>query len=165
MRSRVDLPQPEGPSSTRNSPISRPAGENASSTSRLMSFKASMRSPCGDMNVRLTFRMAILYFLVSMGHRGLAMMSCSHGCRSLRCRLRSLLPREKDSFHEREQRAEEKRRYPDGDNARINQVRPVKLFGRLNHGAHAAIAIDDFRQDHVGPTNVIENAEGRKNSG
>src|SRR5215471_20758349 len=151
MRSRVDLPHPEGPSKTRNSPMSRPAGENASSTSRLMSLSASMRSPLGEVKLRLTLRTVILYFLVSMAHRGLAMLSCAHCCRRLRGRLRDLPPGEKNLFQESEDGAKQKCRHANGDDAGVNQVRLVELLRRLDHGAHSAVAVHDLGQDHVGP--------------
>src|SRR5215472_9493603 len=163
IRRSVDLPQPEGPSSTRNSPISRPAGEKASSTSRLMSFSASMRSPLGDMKVRLTLLMEILYFLVSMGHR-LAMLAGAHGCRRLRGSLCGLAPREQNLFQEGEQRAEQECGHADGNDTGVDQVRPMKLFCRLDHCAHSTIAVHNLRQNHVGPADVIEDAEGREYS-
>src|SRR5579864_2451683 len=164
IRSRVDFPQPEGPSSTRNSPMSRPAGENASSTSRLMSLSASMLSPLGDLKVRLTLWILILYFLVSMCHRSFAMMGSANRCRNLRGRLSRLAPREENFFQKGENRAEKKCGHANRDNAGIHQVRPMKLLSRLDHGAHAAVAVHNLRQDHIGPANVIENAKGRKNS-
>src|SRR5579864_9186614 len=94
MRSSVDLPQPEGPSSTRNSPISRPAAENASSTSRLTSFSASMRSPLGEKNTRETSFTLILDFLFSTAHRLLAASAAGYRDGRLRAGLRYLSPGE-----------------------------------------------------------------------
>src|SRR5215468_4175249 len=163
IRSKVDLPQPEGPSSTRNSPMSRPAAEKASSTSRLMSLRASMRSPPGEVKVRLTLWMLILYFLVSMAHRGPAMLAGAHRCRRLSGRLCSLSPRKENFFQESKKRAKQKRRHANGDDAGINQIRLMKLFRRLDHGAHPGIAIHDLGQKDVGASDVLENSKGGKN--
>ncbi len=62
MRRMVDLPQPDGPSSTRNSPMSRPSGANSSSTSRLTSRRASIFSPDAPVKMRETLRSVILLF-------------------------------------------------------------------------------------------------------
>src|SRR5208282_4404156 len=62
----VDLPQPEGPRRTRNSPISRPSREYASSISKLMFSRASTFEPSAQGNDRLTLRTVIFDFLGSI---------------------------------------------------------------------------------------------------
>src|ERR1700686_1665401 len=64
-RKRVDLPHPEGPSKTRNSPMSRPSREYASSISKLMFSRASTFAPSAETNDRLTECTAIFDFLGS----------------------------------------------------------------------------------------------------
>src|SRR5258708_2352471 len=142
MRSNVDLPQPEGPSSTRNSPMSRPAGEKASSTSRLTSLSASIFSPWGEKKVRETLRTVILDFLVSMADRLLAHAGAA--CGRLRAGLRRLPPGEEHLLQEREAEAEKEGGHADGDNAGINQFRLVKFVRRLHHGANAFLAVHDL---------------------
>src|SRR5882724_5747000 len=111
MRNSVDLPQPDGPSSTRNSPMSRPAGEKASSTSRLTSLSALIFSPWGEKKLRETLRTVILDFLVSMASRLFAHAGAAR-CR-LRTGLRGLPPGEEHLFQERETEAEKKSGHAD----------------------------------------------------
>src|SRR5689334_6377917 len=165
MRSSVDLPQPEGPSNTRNSPMSRPAGEKASSTSRFTSFRASIFSPLGEKKMRETSLMVILAFLASMAHRLLVQTADRAGAGRIRSGLCCLPPWEENFFQQSEQKTEEKCRNANGDDAGIHQIGPVELISRLHHGSYAFAAIYDFSQDDVGPANVIKNAEGRKNAG
>src|SRR6266849_1300667 len=159
MRSNVDLPHPEGPSSTRNSPMSRPAAENASSTSRLTSLSALIFSPWGEKKLRETLWTVILDFLASTADRLFA--HAGNACGPLRAGLR-LSPREEHFLHEREAEAEKEGGHADGDNSGIDQFRLVKFVRRLHHGANAFLAVHDLNQNHVGPANVIEDAEGGK---
>src|SRR5262249_18698047 len=108
--------------------------------------------------------MLILYFLVSMAHRGPAMLAGSYRCRRLSGRLRSLTPRKENFFQEGKNRAENKCGHTNSDNSGVNQIRLVELLCRLDHGAHAAIAVYNLSQNHVGPADVVKNAERRKDS-
>src|SRR5438477_13108391 len=78
--------------------------------------------------------------------------------------LRDLSPREQQFFQEGEQGAEEERSYADSDDAGIDQIRTVELLGGLHHSSHTFLPVHDFSEDHVGPADVIEDAEGRKNA-
>src|SRR5947199_4032042 len=157
MRSSVDLPQPEGPSSTRNSPISRPSAEYASSTSKLTSSSALIFSPCGEKNVRARLRTVILDFLTSMFHR--LQMRAGRGHRSCGSCGRELPPRKELLFKQGEQPAKEEGRKANGDDAGIDQVRTMKLLCRLHHGSHAILPVHNLGQDHVCPANVIQDAK------
>ena len=87
------------------------------------------------------------------------MLAGSHGCRRLCGRLGSLSPRKENFFQESEKRSKQKCRHSNGDDPGIDQIRLVKLFRRLDHGAHATIAIHNLGQYHVGPANVVKNTE------
>src|SRR5579885_364951 len=156
-RSSVDLPQPEGPSRTRNSPTSRPAGENASSISKLMFSSALTPFPSDDGNVRLTFFTVILDFLCSMFRHLQMRGSTRHrdsGARKSRC---GLAPWEQLAFKKGQQEAEQKCRNSDGNDPGIHALE-VEHFARcLHHVADSFPRIHHLRQDHVGPTDVIKN--------
>src|SRR5262249_15509062 len=150
----VDLPQPDGPSSTRNSPMSRPSGAYSSTISRLMSRRASTCSPPGPVNVRETLRSVILFF-GSMGGR-------NGGLGHLPGRA---LPREQPGFERGEQPPEQESRHPDRDNARVHALE-IEHFARgLHHVADSLSRVHHFGQNHVSPTDVIEDAERAEDSG
>src|SRR6266567_8769999 len=99
-RSSVDFPHPEGPSSTRNSPMSRPSREYASSICRLMFSSASIRSPFGEAKHLETFLTVIFDLLGSMLGRLQVHAGTGNGGCSSRKRRRSLAPWEQPSFQE-----------------------------------------------------------------
>src|SRR3954452_286952 len=93
-RNSVDLPQPDGPSRTRNSPTSRPAGEYASSISKLIFSSAFTHFPSDAGNVRLTFRTVIFDFLCSMFRRLQVRSGSRHGSSGASQSAGCLAPRE-----------------------------------------------------------------------
>src|SRR5215471_21840461 len=100
-----------------------------------------------------------------MRHRSPAMMRSANRCRRLRRGLSNLTPRKENFFQEGKNRTEDKRGYANGDDSGIDQVRAMKLLSRLNHGPHTTIAIHNLGQNYVGPANIVENPERRKDSG
>src|SRR5215831_3248374 len=135
IRRMVDLPQPDGPSSTRNSPISRPSADQASSTSRLMLRNAWIVSPCGLRKLRLTLRRLILtLFSMRLGGNGISRSDC--GCPRVR-RPRRPAPREQAAFEECQQTAEQERRKTDRDNAGVDALEIQHLPRRFYHVADA----------------------------
>src|SRR5260370_14147760 len=106
-RNKVDLPHPEGLSSTRTSPMSRPSRVNASSISKLMFSSASILSRFGPANDRLTFLTVIFDFLGSMFCR-LEVRGGAGDCSAASGKSRSsLTPGEQPAFQESQQKAEE----------------------------------------------------------
>src|SRR5436305_4067050 len=150
-RSRVDLPHPEGPRSTRNSPMSLPSRENASSISKLMFCRASILSRLGPAKDRLTFLTVIFDFLGAMlcrlqvcgctRHRGAA-SGKSRGC---------FAPGEQPRFQECQKETEKERSNTDGDDAGIDPFEIQHLARRLNHVTHAFAGVHHLGQDHVSP--------------
>src|SRR5206468_6007411 len=122
MRSSVDLPHPDGPSKTRNSPMSRPSREYASSTLNLMSCTASIRFPSGERKQRLTLRTVILDFLGSMFHR--LQMGAGAGdssTRSRETRSRSA-PWKSAMLQESKLESEQEGSNTDGDDASVHAL-------------------------------------------
>src|ERR1022692_1612087 len=174
-RSRVDLPHPEGPSRTRNSPISRPSREYASSISKLMFSRASTFEPSPRTNDRLTLRTVIFDFLGSIFLSSLFLSSVlgrlqvcggagnrrsSTGERGSR-----FAPGEEAAFEKRQQKAEQEGGDADGDDSRVHAIEIQDFASRLHHVAYALASIQHLGQDHVGPADVIKDAEGRENRG
>src|SRR6266849_4323652 len=118
-RNKVDLPHPEGPSSTRNSPMSRPSRVNASSISKLMFSRASILSRFGPANDRLTFLTVIFDFLGSMLCRLQGGVSTGHRRATSGKSRGGLTPGEEPGFQESQKKTEEEGSNTDGDNARI----------------------------------------------
>src|SRR5580700_10508880 len=163
-RSRVDLPHPEGPSRTRNSPISRPSREYASSISKLMFSRASVLEPSAATNDRPTFLTVILDFLDSiflssvLGRlqvcRGAGNTRPASGQRGTR-----LAPWEETPFQKRQQEAKQKCGDADRDDSRIHAIKVQHFASSLYHVAHALAGIQHLCQDHVSPPDVIQDSE------
>src|ERR1700741_4977531 len=158
-RNRVDLPQPDGPSRTRNSPISRPAGEYASSISKLMFSSALTHCPSAAGNVRLTFRTVILDFLCSMFCR-LQVRSCTwNGCSRTRQSCARPAPREQLALEKRQQESEQECGDADCDDAGVDSVEIQNFASGLDHIADALTRIQHPRENHVCPADIIEDSE------
>src|SRR5438445_411538 len=146
-RSNVDLPHPEGPSSTRNSPMSRPSRANASSISKLMFSRASILSRFGPANDRLTFLTVIFDFLGSMLCRLQVRVSAGHRRATSGKSRSSLAPREQTGFQESQKKTKKEGRNTDGDNAGIDPLEIKYLACRLNHVAHPFAGIHHLSEN------------------
>src|ERR1700722_7752501 len=164
-RNRVDLPHPEGPSSTRNSPMSRPSGEYASSISKLIFSSASIFPPSDEQNDRLTLRTVIFGFLGSMLGRFQVRGGAGDGRTPSSKRGSRIAPGEEPFFQNRQQEPKQKCSDADGDNAGVNTLEIQNFARRFDHIAHAFARVYHLGQDHVGPADIVENAERRKNRG
>src|SRR5580700_8328461 len=167
-RSRVDLPHPEGPSRTRNSPISRPSREYASSISKLMLSSASTFEPSALTNDRLTLLTVIFDFLGSIFSSSvLGRLQVCGGARNGRPasgqRRTRFAPGEETAFEKRQQKPEQKRGDADGDDSRIHTIEIQHFASSLHHVAYALARIQHLGQYHVGPADVVEDSEGREN--
>src|SRR5450759_4914140 len=153
-RSIVDLPQPEGPSSTRSSPTSRPSGERRSSTSRVTSRIAWMRSPVGDTKLRATLCKETLSLA------GMTLRLCRYLGGGWDIRLAGgLAPWKQSVLQHRQQPAEKESGEADGDDAGVYAVEIQHLARRFHHVAHALAGVHHFGQNDVRPTDVVEDAE------
>src|SRR5882762_6280985 len=161
-RSRVDLPHPDGPSRTRNSPMSRPSRVYASSISKLMFSRASTLPPSAETNDRPTWRTAIFDFLGSMLGRLQVSSGAGHRCPTSGQRGTRLAPGEKNSLQKRQQKPEQECSDTDGDNSRVHAIEIQHLARGLDHVAHTLTSIQHLGQDHVGPPDVIEDPERRE---
>src|SRR5208282_2727877 len=169
----VDLPQPEGPRRTRNSPISRPSREYASSISKLMFSRASTFEPSAQGNDRLTLRTVIFDFLGSIFLSSLFLgpvlgrLQVGGGAGDRRSstgeRGSRFAPGEEAAFEKRQQKAEQEGGDADGDDARVHAIEIQDFASGLHHVAYALTSIQHLGQDHVGPADVIEDTEGREN--
>src|ERR1700691_5929710 len=169
-RSRMDLPHPKGPSRTRNSPISRPSREYASSISKLMLSRASTFEPSALTNDRLTLRTVIFDFLGSIFLRPVLgrLQVCrraGNGRPTSGQRGTRFAPGEEKAFEKRQQKPEQKRSDADGDDSRIDAIEIQHFASSLHHVTHALAGIQHLCQDHVGPADVVEDSEGRENRG
>src|SRR6266851_4459843 len=147
IRNSVDFPQPDGPSKTRNSPMSRPSWEKASSTSNLTFFSASTRLPSRHGKLRQTSWIAIL-ILFGMhlhwsagGHRG----------NRFRRRARGLAPWKQTGLYKRQQKAEQERGNANRNDSRINALEVQHLARGFDHVSHPFARVHHFRQNDVGP--------------
>src|SRR5579864_6507447 len=164
-RNNVDLPHPDGPSRTRNSPMSRPADENASSISKLMFSSALTRSPFAAGKDRFTLRTVILDFLCSMFGRVQVRRRAGHRSTAAGEGRGRLTPREKMFFQNGQQEAEQESRDADRDNAGIDALEVQHFARSLDHVSHSLASVDHLREDHISPANVVENTERSKNRG
>src|SRR5271156_2361226 len=158
-RSSVDLPHPEGPSRTRNSPMSRPSFEYASSISKLMFSRASTFAPSAEKNDRLTLRTVIFDFLGSMLGRLQVCGGAGYGRPASGQRGTRFAPGKEAVFQKRQQKAEQKRGDADGDDSRVHAIEIQHLASGLHHVTYALASIQHLGQDHIGPADVIEDSE------
>src|SRR6185369_12290812 len=162
IRSRVDLPQPEGPRMTRNSPTSWPLSTR-SSISKLMFLNASTASPCAFTNWRETLRTLILLGRSAMS--GCPAARAGHGGGRALEHAGGAPPREQAALAQGEQPPEQERRDADGDDPGVDAVEVQHLVGRSDHVAHAFARIHRLRQDHVGPADVVQDPERAEDAG
>src|SRR5208282_503395 len=175
----VDLPQPEGPSRTRNSPISRPSREYASSISKLMFSRASSFEPSAQGNDRLTLRTVIFdflgsIFLISLFFSSLFFSSlilgpvlgrlqvgggAGNSRSSTGERGSRFAPGEEAALEKCQQKAEQEGGDADGDDARVHAIEIQDFASCLHHVAYALTSIQHLGQDYIGPAYVIEDAE------
>src|ERR1700733_135553 len=161
-RRRVDLPHPEGPSRTRNSPMSRPSREYASSISKLMFSSASTFPPSDDTNDRLTLRTVIFDFLGSMFGRLQVRGGTGNGRSASGKSGTRFAPGKEAAFQKAQKKTEQECGNANGDDSRINALEIQNFARGFHHVADAFARVDHLGEDHVSPADVVENAERRK---
>src|SRR6202162_1639189 len=158
-RSRVDLPHPEGPSRTRNSPMSRPSCEYASSISKLMFSSASTFAPSADTKDRLTSRTVIFDFLGSMLGRLQVCGGAGNRCTTSGKSRPGIAPGKKSTFQKGQQEAEQEGGNTNRDDSRIHAFEIQNFARGLHHVADTLAGVHHLGQDHVRPADVGEDAE------
>ena len=74
-------------------------------------------------------------------------------------------PGKQPALQERQQQAEQERGEADGDDAGVHALEIQHLARRLHHVAHAFARVHHFGQNHVGPADVVQNAERAEDGG
>src|ERR1700733_15447184 len=119
--------------------------------------------PSAETNDRLTLRTVIFEFLGSMFGGFQVRGRAGDGCPTSGQSGSRAAPREQAALEEGEQKPEQKRRHADGGDARVHAIEIEHLASGLDHVAYALTGIQHLCQDHICPTDVIEDPERREN--
>src|SRR5271157_258927 len=125
-----------------------------------MFCRASTLLPSAETKHLARLRTAIFSFLASMLHR---FQVRAGDARASGGQSRSrLAPGEEPLFQESEQKPEEEGRNSYGEDSGIYPFKVEHFSSRLYHVADAFSRVDHFRQDHIGPADIVEDAERRE---
>src|SRR5213594_3001168 len=128
-----------------------------SSTSKLTSRRASIFWHLWVTNVRLTLRKQILTLLAM----GFCFQPSARPNRRRRFAggSRHPAPGKEPALQKGEEPAEQEGCDSNGDDSRINSLEVQHFPGGFDHVAHSLACVHHLGQDHIGPANVVENAE------